>query len=212
TIPTMDVSKNDPSAIFIRLPLVVPYPRDGEEVQEGDPMPGTPLTYAIMHMHRNWFLDSDDFRKDNSHRIDYPSELEPPRGWAPREKNNIRTKGSYTPPSTAATIEYGPSDECHEKTVLRCTFCRREYHGPNAKSMWRRHVFDKHKVAMKNRREGSAGTAPRLPAPKKGRSKPGTGTVQEGPLVLSPPPSLDSPQLTLDLTSKDNHIAAYMQY
>ncbi|KAF8501885.1 hypothetical protein JB92DRAFT_2556006, partial [Gautieria morchelliformis] len=114
------------------------------------------LTYAILHNHRDWFLDADDFRKDNPNRLDYPPDLEPPRGWAPlaectgagaagrcrqakeTKDKNSRTKGFYA---------HG------ENTVLRCTFCRREYHGPNAKSMWRRHVYDKHKVAMKNRRE-----------------------------------------------------------
>lgn len=200
TIPTMDVSKNDPSATFIRPPLVVPLPRNADpnirpEVLNGDssdsePAPGTPLTYAILHNHRNWFLDADDFRKDNPNRIDYPPDLEPPRGWAPlsectgpgaagrckqaketKEKNS-RTKGSYAHADNAGndtTIEYGPSDDWHEKTVLRCTFCRREYHGPNAKSMWRRHVYDKHKVAMKNRREGSAGMAPKAPLSKKNK-------------------------------------------
>ncbi|KAF8591901.1 hypothetical protein K439DRAFT_1626415, partial [Ramaria rubella] len=172
----MDVSKNDPTATFIRPPLVVPLSRNADPgitpasmngiLADGEPTPGTPLTYAILHTHRNWFLDADDFRKDNPNRIDYPPDLEPPRGWAPlsectgpgaanrckqanetKERTNaIRTKGSYAHPSNAAdaAVEYGPSDDCHEKTILRCTFCRREYHGPNAKSMWRRHVYDKH--------------------------------------------------------------------
>jgi len=114
-------------------------------------------------------------------------------GWA-------RTKGSYAQTETGSeAIEYGPSDDCHEKTILRCTFCRREYHGPNAKSMWRRHVYDKHKVAMKNRREGSAGTAYKL-ASKKGKPpKPPSPTLGP-PLVLAPPATLDTPTLTLDLT------------
>ena len=42
-----------------------------------------------------------------------------------------------------------------EEPRLRCTFCRRTYAGINAKSMWRRHVFEKHKVPMSNRRDNS---------------------------------------------------------
>lgn len=239
TIPTMDVSRNDPNAIFIRPPFVVPPPRnadtsimsidpsalDGIHV-DGEPTPGTPLTYAILQTHRNWFLDADDFRKDNPNKIDYPHELEPPRGWAPlsectgagaanrcnqaKEKNErtngIRTKGSYTHMDSAptdVTVEYGPSDDCHEKTILRCTFCRREYHGPNAKSMWRRHVFDKHKVAMKNRREGSAGMAPK---PKKGKPK-AAGLSHNGLPLGS-----ESPALTLDLTSEGTHHSVLANY
>jgi len=86
----MDVSRNDPAAIFIRPPLVVPFPPNAESNNpvalngtDGQPIPGTSLTYTILHAHRNWFLDADDFRKDNPNRIDYPPELEPPRGWAP---------------------------------------------------------------------------------------------------------------------------------
>jgi hypothetical protein len=44
------------------------------------------------------------------------------------------------------------SDEDTPK--LRCTFCRRKYAGVNAKSMWRRHVLEKHKIPMANRRDG----------------------------------------------------------
>ncbi|GJJ09635.1 hypothetical protein Clacol_003859 [Clathrus columnatus] len=220
TIPTMDVNKNDPTAIFIRPPFVVPHPPEGEEgaaavsISENEhPLPGTPVTYAILHSHRNWFLDPDDFQKDNPNRIDYPPELEPPRGWAPlnectglgalkkqKEKlsNGVRTKGSYGTPDRPAAIEYGPSDDCHELTVLRCTFCRREYHGPNAKSMWRRHVYDKHKVAMKNRREGSAGSAVRSVV-KKPKGK-GTSDSFEFP---SP---TETSQNSLDLTNEQNII------
>lgn len=208
----MDVSKNDPTAIFIHPPFVVPPPPEGEDappISESEPPPGTPLTYAILHAHRNWFLDADDFGKDNPNRIDYPPELEPPRGWAPlneclgsgaikkqKEKlnNGLRTKGSYVTPEQLGVVEYGPSDDCHELTVLRCTFCRREYHGPNAKSMWRRHVYDKHKVAMKNRREGSAGAAIRnmLKKPK--------GQVSPDPGDMTSP--ADPPQGPLDLNSE----------
>lgn len=209
----MDVSKNDPTAIFIRPPFVVPLPPDGEETTPGSPPPGTPLTYALLHNHRNWFLDADDFGKDNPNRIDYPPELEPPRGWAPLNEclnsgavkkqkdkinNALRTKGSYVASELMGFIEYGPSDDCHELTVLRCTFCRREYHGPNAKSMWRRHVYDKHKVAMKNRREGSAGSAIRNML-----KKPKSKGSSESPDM--PPPN-DAPPGPLDLTSEQNII------
>ncbi|KAF8516213.1 hypothetical protein BU17DRAFT_93039 [Hysterangium stoloniferum] len=239
SIPTMDVSRNDPAAIFIRPPLVVPFPPNVESNitwngTDGQPIPGTPLTYTILHAHRNWFLDADDFRKDNPRRIDYPPELEPPRGWAPlnectgagaasrcrqakeakeKEKDKdkgptARTKGSYAQTETGSeAIECGPSDDCHEKTILRCTFCRREYHGPNAKSMWRRHVYDKHKVAMKNRREGSAGTAYKSVSKKGKPPKPPSPSPALGPaLVLMPPAALDTPKLTLDLTKEQNLI------
>ena len=43
--------------------------------------------------------------------------------------------------------------ETVEEPRLRCTLCRRYYSGVNAKSMWRRHVYEKHKIAMSNRRE-----------------------------------------------------------
>ena len=233
TIPTMDVSKNDPTATFIRPPLVIPLLCNNDQSirpdalrgnsSDGDPAPGTPLTYAILHNHRNWFLDADDFHKDNPNRLEYPSDLEPPRGWAPlaectgpgaagrckqaketREKNN-RTKGSYAHGDNATTdmtVEYGPSDDCHEKTILRCTFCRREYHGPNAKSMWRRHVYDKHKVPMKNRREGSAGMAPKVPLLKKGKGR--VEAPSQNMPHLDQPVAPDTPAPILDLISNSS--------
>ncbi|KAJ3902279.1 hypothetical protein F5879DRAFT_770282, partial [Lentinula edodes] len=73
--------------------------------------------------------------------IPYPSHLEPPRGWCPAKKKDLKDLGSEGWPDG-------------EEPRLRCTFCRCTYAGVNAKSMWRRHVFEKHKIAMSNRRDG----------------------------------------------------------
>lgn len=89
-----------------------------------------------------WFLDPEDFNPLNPNAIPYPSTLEPPRGWCPQKKKDLRDRGPEGWPEG-------------EEPRLRCTFCRRTYAGVNAKSMWRRHVFEKHKVAMANRRDTS---------------------------------------------------------
>ena len=67
--------------------------------------------------------------------VKYPTQLEPPRGWCPSKKKEGKDAWAEG-----------------EEPRLRCTFCRRTYAGVNAKSMWRRHVFEKHKIAMSNRR------------------------------------------------------------
>ncbi|KAK1232705.1 hypothetical protein PQX77_004181 [Marasmius sp. AFHP31] len=94
-----------------------------------------------------WFLDASDFvsyeetTSPNPNAIPYPTSLEPPRGWCPARKKDLRSRGADSWPEG-------------EEPRLRCTFCRRTYAGVNAKSMWRRHVFEKHKIAMANRRDG----------------------------------------------------------
>jgi hypothetical protein len=85
----------------------------------------------------NWFLDPVDFTGPDAHP--YPVELEPPRGWGP--------------PKVKRGHAVSDIDKERDENRLRCTFCRRTYGGVNAKSMWRRHVLDKHHVAMRNRRE-----------------------------------------------------------
>ena len=93
-----------------------------------------------------WFLDATDFisttpNTDSRDAISYPPQLEPPRGWCPAKKKDLKALGAEGWPEG-------------EEPRLRCTFCRRTYAGVNAKSMWRRHVYEKHKIAMANRREG----------------------------------------------------------
>jgi hypothetical protein len=89
------------------------------------------LSYALMAENPEWFLDAADFFSTNSNNpqaISYPPYL--------------KERGSEGWPEG-------------EEPRLRCTFCRRTYAGVNAKSMWRRHVFEKHKIAMSNRRDGN---------------------------------------------------------
>jgi hypothetical protein len=95
------------------------------------------MNWGIMEKHPNWFLDPADFNYEGA--PSYPTELEPPRGWGP--------------PKAKRGEPLMEADRAKEENRLRCTFCRRTYGGVNAKSMWRRHVYDKHRVAMKNRRD-----------------------------------------------------------
>lgn len=92
-----------------------------------------------LDQHKEWFLDPDDFLttqdQTNPDKIRYPSQLEPPRGWQKKEMQEGWPEG--------------------DAPRLRCTFCRRTYAGVNAKSMWRRHVFEKHNIAMASRRDNA---------------------------------------------------------
>lgn len=132
----MDPQTTDPDVLFIHPPFntfpnSIVYP-------EG-------LTYSLMAENPEWFLDANDFITQsnlNPHAISYPPHLEPPRGWCPAKKKDLKDRG----------VEGWPEGE---EPRLRCTFCRRTYAGVNAKSMWRRHVFEKHKIAMSNRRDGN---------------------------------------------------------
>ncbi|KAI0034275.1 hypothetical protein K488DRAFT_45749 [Vararia minispora EC-137] len=130
----MDPSPSDPTAVFIHPPFT--------SFPEANRHPGG-LTYALMAANPEWFLDPSDFISSvstNSNAITYPTQLEPPRGWCPAKKKDLKDRGSGSWPEG-------------EEPRLRCTFCRRTYAGVNAKSMWRRHVFEKHKIAMANRRD-----------------------------------------------------------
>lgn len=132
----MDPQPTDPAVVFIHPPFKT-FPNsylhpDG-------------LTYALMADNPEWFLDANDFiseHNSNPPAIPYPPHLEPPRGWCPAKKKDLKERGSEGWPEG-------------EEPRLRCTFCRRTYAGVNAKSMWRRHVFEKHKIAMSNRRDGN---------------------------------------------------------
>ncbi|KZT30479.1 hypothetical protein NEOLEDRAFT_1173900 [Neolentinus lepideus HHB14362 ss-1] len=134
--PPMDPSPNDPNAVFIRPPFKT-FP-NSHLYPEG-------LTYNLMAVNPEWFLEPTDFLSEKNtspNAILYPSELEPPRGWCPALKKELRERGANSWPEG-------------EEPRLRCTFCRRTYAGVNAKSMWRRHVYEKHKIAMANRRENA---------------------------------------------------------
>lgn len=132
----MDPQPTDPNVVFIHPPFKT-FP-DSHLHSDG-------LTYALMADNPEWFLDANDFTSEhnsNPRAISYPSHLEPPRGWCPAKKKDLKDRGSEGWPEG-------------EEPRLRCTFCRRTYAGVNAKSMWRRHVFEKHKIAMSNRRDGN---------------------------------------------------------
>lgn len=132
----MDPHPSDPNVVFIHPPFNV-FP-DSHLYPDG-------LTYSLMAENPEWFLDPGNFissNNSNSNAIPYPPHLEPPRGWCPAKKKDLKERGSEGWPEG-------------EEPRLRCTFCRRTYAGVNAKSMWRRHVFEKHKIAMSNRRDGS---------------------------------------------------------
>ncbi|TCD69965.1 hypothetical protein EIP91_005554 [Steccherinum ochraceum] len=128
--PSLDPSPEDPGAVFIHPPFAS-FP-DAHKYKDG-------LNYNLMAANPEWFLDPRDYittTKSEPDAIRYPQQLEPPRGWCPAKKKDLK--------------EGWPEGE---EPRLRCTFCRRTYAGVNAKSMWRRHVYEKHKIAMSNRRD-----------------------------------------------------------
>lgn len=135
-LPGMDPSSKDPNIVFIHPPFTT-FPN--AHLHLGG------LNYTLLTENPDWFLDPDDFinpDSSNPNAIAYPPYLEPPRGWCPAKKRALKERGSDSWPDG-------------EEPRLRCTFCRRTYAGVNAKSMWRRHVFEKHKIAMSNRRDTS---------------------------------------------------------
>lgn len=134
---SMDPQPSDPNVLFIHPPFTT-FP-NAHLYPDG-------LTYNLMADNPEWFLDPSDFvaqHNDNPAAITYPTSLEPPRGWCPAKKKDIKERSGESWPDG-------------EEPRLRCTFCRRTYAGVNAKSMWRRHVFEKHKIAMSNRRDGNS--------------------------------------------------------
>jgi hypothetical protein len=135
-LPPMDPTLGEPNTVFIHPPFF-DFP-DSHLYPDG-------LTYTVMAINPDWFLDPADFismHTSNPNAIPYPPQLEPPRGWCPAKKKDLKERGADGWPDG-------------EEPRLRCTFCRRTYAGVNAKSMWRRHVFEKHKIAMSNRRENT---------------------------------------------------------
>lgn len=128
-IASPDVSPDDEGVVFIHAPFT-DFP-DAHKYKDG-------LTYSVLAENPNWFLVPSNFQTINGGNPDgvkYPQQLEPPRGWCPAKKKENK--------------DGWPEGE---EPRLRCTCCRRTYAGVNAKSMWRRHVFEKHKIAMSNRR------------------------------------------------------------
>ncbi|KAJ7735118.1 hypothetical protein DFH07DRAFT_721327, partial [Mycena maculata] len=88
---------------------------------DGVLLPSEGMNYSVMHQHPTWFLDIKDYITLDTNpdgAIRYPRDLEPPR---PRRQKDL---------------------------LLRCTFCPRTYAGVNAKSMWTRHVREKHRVVL----------------------------------------------------------------
>lgn len=133
--PGMEPLATDPNVVFIRPPFTS-FP-NAHLYTDG-------LSYQTLANNPEWFLDAKDFTHENNTNPDaipYPTILEPPRGWCPARKKDLKERGESWPEG--------------EEPRLRCTFCRRTYAGVNAKSMWRRHVFEKHKIAMANRRDGN---------------------------------------------------------
>ncbi|KDR85094.1 hypothetical protein GALMADRAFT_233715 [Galerina marginata CBS 339.88] len=134
--PGMDPQPTDPDVLFIHPPFTT-FPNSH--------LHSDGLTYSLMADNPEWFLVAHDFisqPNSNNNGIPYPPHLEPPRGWCPAKKKDLKDRGGEGWPEG-------------EEPRLRCTFCRRTYAGVNAKSMWRRHVFEKHKIAMSNRRDGN---------------------------------------------------------
>jgi hypothetical protein len=130
----MDPSPSDAYAIFIHPPFTT-FP-DSHLHPDG-------LSYAVLAANPDWFLDPHDFisvTSSNPTAIQYPIRLEPPR------KRNLKALGSD------GVTESG-------EPRFRCTFCRKNYAGENAKSMWRRHVVKRHGIVMSNRRDVKRGVS-----------------------------------------------------
>ncbi|CAK5280566.1 unnamed protein product [Mycena citricolor] len=133
----LDPLPTDPDATFLRWPF--------SSFPNKDRYPE--INYNVLADNPNWFLHPDDYIPEkskgtptttNPNAVHYPAVLEPPRGWCPTKKKDLKENGDVWPDG--------------ETPRLRCTFCRRTYAGVNAKSMWRRHVYEKHKIAMASRR------------------------------------------------------------
>ncbi|KAF7330016.1 hypothetical protein MKEN_00265600 [Mycena kentingensis (nom. inval.)] len=125
-----------------------------------------PMSYMVLHNHPAWFLDIRDYitlEGAPPGAIRYPRDLEPPR---PRRQKDL---------------------------LLRCTFCPRTYAGVNAKSMWTRHVREKHRVVLSKAWTDSATTStarrmstPGAPATPVGAASPSASP--SSPSISKPPP------------------------
>ncbi|KAF7306128.1 hypothetical protein HMN09_00768100 [Mycena chlorophos] len=116
-----------------------------------------PMNYMVLHNHSVWFLDVRDYvTLDGAPpgAIRYPRELEPPR---PRRQKDL---------------------------LLRCTFCPRTYAGVNAKSMWTRHVREKHRVVL-----SKAWTEPAQARGRVSGASPASPTTSASPSTPAPRPT-----------------------
>ncbi|EGO30285.1 hypothetical protein SERLADRAFT_431789 [Serpula lacrymans var. lacrymans S7.9] len=217
SLPALDPLPSDPHVLFIHPPFTS-FP-NSELFSEG-------LSYSLMSANPDWFLDPSDFISSNTSNLAtmaYPPQLEPPRGWCPAKQRNIKVSSSDGWPDG-------------EEPRLRCTFCRRTYAGVNAKSMWRRHVYEKHKIAMSNRRDGSEryrnGRGTCRKAKFSDKENDGDGTTCEGkvcksksinmcavrsPLGSSTPPSIKLKQpwhspVTSSSGHKDRHAVTHREH
>ncbi|KAF8640420.1 hypothetical protein AX17_000086 [Amanita inopinata Kibby_2008] len=112
----MDPQPSDPHVLFVHPPYNV-FP-DSHLYPDG-------LSYPLMAENPEWFLDPNDFISPNNPNplaIPYPPHLEPPRGWCPAKKKDLKERGAEGWPEG-------------EEPRLRCTFCRRTYAGVNAKNV-----------------------------------------------------------------------------
>ncbi|KAJ7917920.1 hypothetical protein B0H13DRAFT_1508314, partial [Mycena leptocephala] len=83
------------------------------------------ITYRDIAESSNWLLDPEDYLYEGS-----------------KNSNAIPYPRILEPPPGRGSARF------------RCTFCSKAYAGVNAKSMWRRHVLDKHRIRLPMRRCG----------------------------------------------------------
>lgn len=113
---SVDPQPTDPGVIFVRAPFTT-FPNS--ERFNGN------LCYRAFADNPDMFLLVADFKHQGNPdplAVTYPPEFEPPRGCC------VKKKG---PAGSVSNWADG------EEPKLRCTFCRRQYAGVNAKSMWR---------------------------------------------------------------------------
>jgi hypothetical protein len=83
----MDPLPTDPNVLFIHPPFNT-FP-NAHLYSDG-------LTYNLMAENPEWFLDPKDFVSQgntNHNAIAYPPYLEPPRGWCPAKKKDLKERG-----------------------------------------------------------------------------------------------------------------------
>ncbi|KAJ7050438.1 hypothetical protein C8F01DRAFT_346767 [Mycena amicta] len=144
-----------------------------------------PMSYMVLHHHPAWFLDIRDYiTLDGAPpgAIRYPRDLEPPR---PRRQKDL---------------------------LLRCTFCPRTYAGVNAKSMWTRHVREKHRVVLSKAWTDSTTAVRRSVVPSPTSASPSTPAPTTALPFLPPPPPPPNPPLTTTapLPPSNSHPTAFL--
>ncbi|KAF8173805.1 hypothetical protein K438DRAFT_130179 [Mycena galopus ATCC 62051] len=141
---------------------------------EGVVLSAEGMNYAVMHQHPTWFLDIKDYitlDASPDNAIRYPRDLEPPR---PRRQKDL---------------------------LLRCTFCPRTYAGVNAKSMWTRHVREKHRVVLSKAWSDTATSSRRQSTGKSAvPGLPDTATPVKQASISTSTSGTKSPSITLPAT------------